>query len=148
MTIYEYLNISEEEYKFKRDYIENPLKRLPRKGGGIEYEKPFDEDLKYMFIDLNLPIYKINQIIGHKISDYLAKFKKKKYMSCPKLSKEELIELYCKKHKTLRELADMFGYKSTIIFDNIEKVCYFIKKTRICYEITVQIYKTRIIIIR
>lgn len=118
MTIYEYLNISKEEYKFKRDYIENPLKKLPRKGGGIEYEKPFDEDLKYMFIDLNLPICKINQIIGHKISDYLAKFKKKKYMGCPKISKEELVELYCNKHKTLRELADMFGYVGTVPIQN------------------------------
>lgn len=113
MTIYDYLNITKEQYEFKRDYIQNPLRKIPRKQGGIEYEKPYDEDLKFMYIGLNLSVKEINNIIGHKISDYLVKFKKREYMKLPKLSKEEMIDLYCNQHKTLRELADMFNYIGT-----------------------------------
>ena len=51
--IYTTYNI--DKSKLKRDYIENPLKKISRKNGGIEYEKPFDEDVKYLYSECNLP---------------------------------------------------------------------------------------------
>lgn len=72
MTIYEYLGITPQEHTFKRDYIENPLKKnVVRENGGLEYEKADDDDLKYLYIDLNKSVKEMNKIIGHKISDYL-----------------------------------------------------------------------------
>lgn len=113
MTIYEYLGISEKDYYFKRDYVQNPLKKnIIRKGGGLEYEKAYDEDLRFLYIDLNLTVQAINKLIGHKISDYLAKFKKQEYRKKPKLSKEEIIDLYHNQHKSLKEIANMVGYSS------------------------------------
>ena len=48
-TIYECLGITEQDYKFERDYIKNPVRKIiVRPGGGLEYEKPNDNDLRYM----------------------------------------------------------------------------------------------------
>ena len=113
MTIYEYLNISEKEYIFKRDYIKNPLKKcIKRKKGGLEYEKPFDDDLKYLYLTLNKSVSEINKIIGHKISDYLSKFNKRDYMKKPKISKEKLEDMLFNKKMFLSDIAKMFNYKS------------------------------------
>ena len=51
--IYTTYNI--DKSKLKRDYIKIPLKKLPRNGGGIEYEKPSDDDFKYLYSECNLP---------------------------------------------------------------------------------------------
>lgn len=112
MTIYEYLGITPKQYTFKRDYIKNPLqKNVVRKGGGLEYEQPNLEDVKYLYITLNKTAREMNKIFGYKISDKLGKWcNKREYMRTPRLSKDEMIELYCNQHKTLRELADMYGF--------------------------------------
>ena len=113
MTIYEYLGITPQEHTFKRDYIENPLKKnVVRENGGLEYEKADDDDLKYLYIDLNKSVKEMNKIIGHKISDYLKKFNKREYMKTPKLSKEELEDLLFNKKMFLIDIAKIFGYKS------------------------------------
>ena len=113
MTIYDYLGITPQEHIFKRDYIENPLKKIiVRETGGLEYEKADDDDLKYLYIDLNKSVKEMNKIIGHKISDYLKKFNKREYMKTPKLTREELEDLLFNKKMFLIDIAKLFGYKS------------------------------------
>ena len=50
MTIYEYLetnfNIKVTDYKFKRDYIKNPLRKW--------VDKSYKEDLEYLYITKNI----------------------------------------------------------------------------------------------
>lgn len=59
-NIYSYIeenfNIKITDYQFKRDYIKNPLKRG---------EKPYKDDLKYLYIILNLPYSKLNIIFSN-----------------------------------------------------------------------------------
>ena len=115
MTIYEYLKITPEQYTFKRDYIQNPLKKnVIRKNGGLEYEQPYLEDVKYLYITLNKSVREMNQIMGYKIQDKLSKwFNKREYMKTPKLSKEELYnKLYVEKIPMI-QLAKSFGYIGT-----------------------------------
>ena len=56
-SIYDYLkenyNIENIDYKFKRDYIKNPLKAIKR-GFIVNVEKPIKEDFEYLYITLNL----------------------------------------------------------------------------------------------
>lgn len=116
MTIYEYLGITPSQYEFKRDYIQNPLqKNIVRKNGGLEYEKPFLEDVKFLYIDLNLSAKEMNKIMGYKIQDKLKEWcNKRDYMKTPKLSKKELYKLLYVDNVPMIDVAKMFNYKSTI----------------------------------
>ena len=52
------------DYQFKRDYIKEPLKLVIRKKfGGLIYEKPFKEDLEYLYITLNLSRPEVSNIL-------------------------------------------------------------------------------------
>ena len=115
MTIYEYLGITPEQYTFKRDYIQNPLKKIVvRERGGLEYEQPDLEDVKYLYITLNKTTSEMNKIMGYKIQDKLKKWcDKREYMRTPKLSKEELYnKLYVEKIPMI-DIAKSFGYVGT-----------------------------------
>ena len=57
--IYTYLEsvykIDNIQYVFKRDYIQNPLKQVLRKKfGGLILEKPFKEDIEYLYNQINI----------------------------------------------------------------------------------------------
>lgn len=118
MTIYDYLGITPEEYTFKRDYITNPLKKIQRIGGGLEYEKPDINDLKYIYIDLNKPRKVLQEIFYKNIVEYLDKYlPKHKYLNDPKISKEELYDLvYVKKIPKIK-IAKMFGLNWSVSID-------------------------------
>ena len=49
------------DYQFKRDYIKEPLKQFLDKKGK-PFEKPFKEDLEYLYIKCNLSILSISKI--------------------------------------------------------------------------------------
>ena len=115
MTIYEYLGITPKQYTFKRDYIQNPLKKIVvRERGGLEYEQPDLEDVKYLYITLNKSTSEMNKIMGYKIQGKLKKWcDKREYMRTPKLSKEELYnKLYVEKIPMI-DIAKSFGYVGT-----------------------------------
>ena len=61
--IYTYIedkfNIKITDYKFKRDYILNPLKKIK-----LSYELPYKEDLEYLYITLNLTYSELNLIFN------------------------------------------------------------------------------------
>ena len=121
-TIYECLGITEQDYKFERDYIKNPLKKIiVRPSGGLEYEKPNDDDLRYMYNELNVSVQNMNKIIGHKISDYLAKFGKKKELNTPKISKEDLEDMLFNKKMRLMDIARSLGYKNSVVVSTLLK---------------------------
>lgn len=121
-TIYECLGITEQNYKFERDYIKNPLKKIVvRAGGGLEYEKPNDDDLRYMYNELNVSVQNMNKIIGHKISDYLAKFGKKKELYTPKISKEDLEDMLFNKKMRLVDIARSLGYNNSVVVGTLIK---------------------------
>lgn len=116
MTIYDYLGITPNQYTFKRDYIQNPLKKIVvRKNGGLEYEQPDLDDVNFLYIDLNLSAKEMNKIMGYKIQDKLKKWcNKRDYMKTPKISKEELYKLLYIDNIPMIDVAKMFNYKSTI----------------------------------
>lgn len=121
-TIYECLGITEQDYKFERDYIKNPVRKIiVRPGGGLEYEKPNDNDLRYMYNELNVSVQNMNKIIGHKISDYLAKFGKKKELNTPKISKEDLEDMLFNKKMRLMDIARSLGYKNSVVVSTLLK---------------------------
>lgn len=121
-TIYECLGITEQDYKFERDYIKNPVRKIiVRPGGGLEYEKPNDNDLRYMYNELNVSVQNMNKIIGHKISDYLAKFGKKKELNTPKISKEVLEDMLFNKKMRLMDIARSLGYKNSVVVSTLLK---------------------------
>ena len=121
-TIYECLGITEQDYKFERDYIKNPVRKIiVRPGGGLEYEKPNDNDLRYMYNELNVSVQNMNKIIGHKISDYLAKFGKKKELNTPKISKEVLEDMLFNKKMCLMDIARSLGYKNSVVVSTLLK---------------------------
>ena len=115
MTIYEYLGISESDYKFKRDYIQNPLKKvICRVNGGLEYEQPDLDDVKYLYLTLNKSAKEMNKIMGYKIQDKLKVWcNKREYMRTPKLSKEELYNKLYVENIPMIQIAKFFGYQST-----------------------------------
>ena len=50
-------------YKLKRDYIKNPLQKIPVKTPtGYTFEKPYKEDLEYLYITLN---YSTKELQGY-----------------------------------------------------------------------------------
>lgn len=121
-SIYECLGITEQDYKFERDYIKNPLKKIVvRAGGGLEYEKPNDDDLRYMYNELNVSVQNMNKIIGHKISDYLAKFGKKKELYTPKISKDDLEDMLFNKKMCLVDIARFLGYNNSVAVGTLIK---------------------------
>ena len=73
------------DYQFKRDYILNPLKRG---------EKPFKEDLEYLYLTINLTREKLCQLFNkgiHPIKHYISSFSLFKPM---KLSIKNSIKTY------------------------------------------------------
>lgn len=116
MTIYEYLGISPSEHTFKRDYIQNPLRKIiVRPGGGLQYEEPDLDDVRYLYITLNKTAHEMNKIMGYKISDKLKKWcNKREYMRTPKLSKEELYDMVYVQKIPMFDIARKFNYKSNI----------------------------------
>lgn len=120
MTIYEYLGISPSEHTFKRDYIQNPLRKIiVRPNGGLQYEEPDLDDVRYLYITLNKTAHEMNKIMGYKISDKLKKWcNKREYMRTPKLSKEELYDMVYIQKIPKMEISRMFGFKSSISVDD------------------------------
>lgn len=69
--IYSYIkekfNIEITNYQFKRDYIKNPLKKnIKLQYGDLVWEKPYKEDLEYLYITLNLSQSSIGMIFNIK----------------------------------------------------------------------------------
>ena len=67
--IYTYLEsvykIDNIQYKFKRDYIQNPLqKNIKKPTGGYKYEDPFVEDLLFLYSKCFLNLEFISEILG------------------------------------------------------------------------------------
>ena len=76
-NIYDYIkenfNIEVTDYQFKRDYIRNPLKTYKNH---LKNEKPEVDDVKYLYITLNLTSREIGLIIK-KYNDYIGIFCRK-----------------------------------------------------------------------
>ena len=53
ISIYEQYNI--DLNRLSRDYLKFPLKRIPNKKSGWNYEVPPKEDIEYLYLELNLP---------------------------------------------------------------------------------------------
>ena len=51
------------DYQFKRDYIKEPLKKY-KKGKYYFYEKPFKEDIEYLYLILNLMRENITSLLN------------------------------------------------------------------------------------
>ena len=51
--------------KLKRDYLKNPLKKITVKSPtGYKLEKPYKEDIEYLYIDLNIPMKEISNYLN------------------------------------------------------------------------------------
>ena len=66
--IYSYIKenfgIEVTDYQFKRDYIKEPLKKIPRNNfGGLIYEKPFKEDLEYLYNGINITKFDLSKLL-------------------------------------------------------------------------------------
>ena len=62
----------------KRDYIKNPLKQISKKTGGLMWERPYKEDLNYLYNEINLSIHSIALFFNVKdflISSYIKEFR-------------------------------------------------------------------------
>lgn len=52
----------------KRDYIKNPLKNIiPKPTGGYKFERPYKEDLEYLYITKNLELNDILKLLNLKV---------------------------------------------------------------------------------
>lgn len=151
MTIYEYLGISPSEHTFKRDYIQNPLRKIiVRPNGGLQYEEPDLDDVRYLYITLNKSTYEMNKIMGYKISRKLKKWcNKREYMRTPKLSKEELYNMIYVQKIPMLDIARKFNYKSNVpIIDwldyyNIHYKSPYYADTKISKEELYDCYKNK-----
>ena len=65
--IYSYIETNFEikitDYQFKRDYIKEPLKKY-KMGRYYFYEKPFKEDIEYLYITINLMRENIRSLLN------------------------------------------------------------------------------------
>lgn len=67
-------------YKFKRDYIQNPLRKFKNQ---LLNEKPIKEDVEYLYITINLTSNDIGKIINRS-PDYISGYAKKLGIFKPK----------------------------------------------------------------
>lgn len=71
--------------RLKRDYINNPLKNnILKPTGGYKFERPFKEDLEYLYIELNMELVDILSFLNIKIGvfyNFLNEFHIKKTTS-------------------------------------------------------------------
>lgn len=90
--ILENFGIEITDYQFKRDYIKEPLKRG---------EKPFKDDLEYLYITLNLTRDKLCQLFNKNIrviKSYISFNKIKKSMKIAIINSRETYKNYCLKY--------------------------------------------------
>ena len=112
-----YLQLGIDSSKLKRDYIKNPLKRIIKKTGGIKYEKPYKEDLEYLYIILNLPREEISKIINIKERTI------KRWLKYYNIKKDMKLCLNNIKKSCIKKYGVEYPFQSKIIKERIKQTC-------------------------
>ena len=124
--IYSYIKenfgIEISDYQFKRDYIQYPLK-ITKNGYGSE--TPFEEDLRYLYININLSLQELSKLfnisiynINRRLSKYGIKkdrkkvYEKSKQTCLEKYGIENTFQLEIIKEKSKQTKLEKYGDKN------------------------------------